>query len=173
MPPLCPALFRPLQVIDEGEIMKQLFAAIFVLVFAAEADASPPKLPVPETAAREKALATIMEVYKTDYQNDKAALAKKLVQKAKDVHDPVEQFVLWEEAAIAFAETFQGQSAFQAIDTLAEKYNVSASIMKAKVVESAAKKVRTSEQKRAVADAALQVVDEAIQEDNFDVAGRW
>jgi hypothetical protein len=153
-----------------------LFAVALVLVFtfltATRAAAEPPKhrLPIPDPAAQEKVLAAIQDTYKEDYDKEKAALAGKLLQKAKDTQDATERFVLLREAKNVAAETFQSDLAFEAIDELASKYDVSIAATKAEVVEQAAKIVRTIQQKRTIANAALQVVDEAIAEDNFDLA---
>ena len=65
---------------------------------------------------------------------------------------------------------FKSRLAFEAIDTMANEYDVSPLEMKVEAVEKAAKKARTAEQKRAVAEVALKVADEAICNDGFDVA---
>jgi hypothetical protein len=131
------------------------------------------KLAVPPEAALKKALALIRETYKEDYRAaDKAALAKKLLAKAdENKGDTTARFVLLQEAKKVAADAFQGDLAFEAINAMASEYDVSGSEMKAEVLEQAAKKTRlTPDQRAAIAKAVLQVMDEAIAEDNFDVA---
>jgi hypothetical protein len=144
---------------------------VFTFLTATHADAEPPKhkLPIPDPAAQEKVLAAIQDTYKEDYDKDKAVLAGKLIQKAKETQDATERFVLLREAKNLAAETCQSDVAFEAIDELASKYDISTATTKAEVVEQAAKIVRTIQQKRTTAKAALQVVDEAIAEENFDL----
>ena len=95
------------------------------------------------SGAEEKALATIQDTYKEDYDKDKAVLAQKLIQKAKETQDATERFVLLGEAKNLAVETFQSDLAFEAIDELASKYDVSIVMAKAEVIEKAAKNVRT------------------------------
>jgi hypothetical protein len=141
---------------------------------AADASAGPKaKLAVPDEAALKRALASIRETYKDDYRAaDKTALAKKLLQKADDSKsDATARFALLREAKKIAAEAFQGELAFKAIDALAGDYDVRRCEMKAEVLEQAAKKPRlTPDQRTAIANAALEVVDEAIAEDDFETA---
>jgi hypothetical protein len=126
------------------------------------------KLPVPDPAAQQKSLAAIRDIYKGE---DRAALAKTLIAKAKETQDATDRFVLLQEAKNLTVEAFQAELAFEAIDAMAAEYDVSASELKVEVIEKAAKKTRLApEQKTAIVEAALQVMDEAIREDNFDVA---
>ena len=128
------------------------------------------KLAPPDEAAQKKVLETIREVYKDEYTN-KAALAKKLVQKADETNnDPVARFVLLHEATDVATEAGQGELAFQTIDALTSEYTVSGPAMKAEVIDKGVKVALPLPQKEALARAALQVIDDAIAEDNFDVA---
>ena len=132
---------------------------------------SPEKRPIPGDAAQKKSLATIREVYKEDYK-DKAALAEKLIQKADETKkDPIDRFVLLQEAKNLAADTGQVDAAFRAVDKLASEYAVFSLGLKAAVFAKAAKTPSlTPEQKTAMAEAALMVMDEALVQDNFDVA---
>jgi hypothetical protein len=128
------------------------------------------KLPVPDRAVQERVLATVRDLFKGDYK-DKAALATKLIHKAKETQDVVGRFVLLNEAKVLAAEAFQGELAIEAIDAMASEYAINGSEMKAAVLERAAKKPRLKpEQKMAIATAALQVIDEATGDDNYEVA---
>ena len=128
------------------------------------------RLAVPDAAAQEKASATIRDVYAEEFKSGKAALAKKLVLTARETQDPVDRFALLQSAKDIAADTGQGELAFAAIDALASEFDVSASELKAEVIQKGAAMVHTSDQKRALADAALQVLDEAVREDNLAAA---
>ena len=132
----------------------------------------PKKLAVPDDAAQNKALTAIRDIYKQDYEPArKAALAKTMLQKAKDTQDATDRFALLQEAKKLAAETFQGDLAFEAVDAMVSEYAISGSGMKAEILEKAVNRLRlTPEQKMAIANAALQVIDEAIAENNFNAA---
>lgn len=128
------------------------------------------KLPIPDDAAQEKVMATIRDIYKDDYK-DRTALANKLFQRATETQDTAERFVLLYEAKSLASETWQGKLAFDVIDVIAKEYEISGPSLKVEVFEQVVKKPRISpEQKIAIAKAALEVIDEAIGEDKFDVA---
>ena len=128
------------------------------------------KLAVPDAAAQEKVSATIRSVYADEYKSDKAALPKKLLQTAKDTQDSTERFVLLRTAKKIACDTDQTEIAFAAIDAMASEYDVSALEMKAEVIERGATLARTHEEKRALAELALKLIDDAVDEDNFEIA---
>ncbi len=132
------------------------------------------RLPVPDEAAGKLALAIIRETYKDDYRSaDKVALAQKLLLKADGSRsDPVARFELLQEAKKVAVETGQPELALEAADALADEYQVASAEMKAQIVEQGVKLVRYAQQRQAVAEFALQVLEEAVAEDNFDVAKR-
>ena len=87
--------------------------------------------------------------------------------------DPTTKFVLLKLARDIAVQAVDGELAFEAIDAMASDYDVNRIEMKAGVLEQAAKRSRlTPDQRAAIADAALKVIDAAIGEDNFDVAKR-
>ena len=138
-----------------------------------QAQAEPPKgkLSVPDAAAQKEVLATIRDTYQDDYKkSDKSALARMLIQEAKETQDATDRFVLLREAQNIAADALQIPLAIEAVDTMAGEFAISSSEMMAEVVQKAAEKARTAEQKKLVAEAALEIVDEAICEDNFAVA---
>ena len=126
------------------------------------------KSPVPDSAAQRKSLATIRDIYKGD---ERATLPNKLIEKAKETQDATDRFVLLQEAKTIATETNQADLAFETIDAMASEYDIGGLEMKAEILERAAKKTRlTPDQKTAIADAALKMMDEAVSEDNFDIA---
>ncbi len=128
------------------------------------------RLPVPNPAAQQKSLAVIRDVFKGE---DRAVVAKKLLAKARETKDVADRFVMMREAVKTASETWQGDLAFETIDTLAGEFDVSAPAMKAEVLEQAAKRPRIMpDQKTAIANAALKTIDEAMIEDDFETAKR-
>jgi len=126
------------------------------------------KLPVPDPAAQQKSLATIRDIYQGE---DRTALARKLFGVAKETRDATDRFVLLQEAKDVASKTWQGELAFEVIGAMVGEYDISGLEMKAGVLEEAAKRPRlTSEQKTGIANAALKVMDEAVDDDNFEVA---
>ena len=117
----------------------------------------------------------IRKTHKDGYRaSDKAAFAEKLLQEANESKgDTTAQFALLQEAKKLAAEASQGELVFEVIDAMASEYDVNGSQLKAEVLEQAAKKARlTPDQRTAIAEAALQVIDDAIAEDNLDTAKR-
>ena len=86
--------------------------------------------------------------------------------------DATARFVLLQEAKKVAVEAFLGELAFEVIDTMASEYEVCGSEMKAEVLDQAAKKMRSPQQQKAFAQAALEVMDEAIAEDKIEIAKR-
>ncbi len=120
------------------------------------------KLPVPDAAAQQFSLEKIREIYKGQ---DRAAVAKKMLAQARETH------VLLREAIREASATWQGYLAIEAIDTLAAEFDVSGPALKAEMLDEAVKRPRIlPEKKRAIAEAAMRAIDEAVAEDNFDAA---
>ena len=130
------------------------------------------KLPVPDNAAQQAALAIIRETYKDDYKaSDKTAFLKTLLQTAEaSKSDTVARFVLLQETRDVAAEAGHGEIAFQAIDAMAGEYDINASETKADVLEKGAKLARTLFQRKAIAQAALDLMNETLKEDAFATA---
>lgn len=141
---------------------------------SSSAAASRTKSPIPDETAQQKSLAAIRVVYKEEYKKlDKASLVTKLIQKAKETQNATDRFVLLQEAKDVASETWQGELAFEAIDAMAREFDLHGLEMKADVVEQAAKKSRNSpEQKTAIVKATLPLIEEAVGNDNFNVAKR-
>jgi hypothetical protein len=134
------------------------------------------KWEVPSAEALQQALASVRDRYKDDYKKsekpaDKKALAKKLLQKAAETrNDPATRYVLYQEAMTMAVEGSQGELAFQVIDAMVYDYNTSAADLKEGVLQQGAKMVRTPEQRHALVEEVLNVMDEAVGEENFAAA---
>src|SRR5258708_5605843 len=92
------------------------------LARAVAADEPAKRLPVPEAAAREKALATVRDLFKSDTEKakfpaDQIALAEKLMKTALETKDdPVARFVLWQLAVETATKAGELKTAFAALD---------------------------------------------------------
>ena len=96
---------------------------------------------VPAEAAQIEATKLIKEVYGDEWAaakttSDKHALAAKLLEKAKETNDdPVGRFVLLRIARDIDTQANGGQTAFRAIDAMAETFQVDALEMKMEVLK--------------------------------------
>jgi hypothetical protein len=105
--------------------------------------------------------------------SEKQALAKKLlgsVSETKD--DPASQFVLLQLAKDIAAQANDGQTAFQAIDTMAETFQVDADTMKMAVLTKFASTAQKPAQHKFIAEQALKLAEQAISEDHFMVSSQ-
>lgn len=135
-----------------------------------EDEPSEERLPVPDAAAQRSALLAARETYREDYK-DKLNLPILFLQKAEETRDPAGRFVLLQEAKNAAAEAIVGDLAFEAIEAMADAYDVSGLALKAELVEKWFKRTRlTPEQKAAIVQSAMQVLDEAVNDEEFDFA---
>jgi serine/threonine protein kinase len=135
------------------------------------------KLPVPDRAAQAKAEALIKDVFQAEYAKkgplDMKALAAKLLQQGLDTRDDLQaRFVLFREAGDLAAQAGDLKTAFAVVDKLASEYAVDALLLKAAFLTTAGGAARTSAAHQVVAEAALPLVDAAVNADRYDVALR-
>jgi hypothetical protein len=106
-------------------------------------------------------------------QSEKQALAKNLIEMANGTKDdPASRFVMLRLAKDISAQASDGQTAFQAIDTMAETFHVDANAMKMAVLTKFADAAQKPAQHKSVAEQALMLVDQAVSQDNFMVANQ-
>ena len=155
-----------------------LFALVVIcarpLIAAAQGE---PKQPVPPDAAQQGALTLVKEVFgqewadaKTDQQ--KQALAKKLLTQAGESQDATNKYVLLRVARDVATQAADGLTAFEAIDEMDRAFQVDAVAMKAGVIYSGTKQAGLPAQHKVLAEAALALLDEAILKDDFDSAAK-
>ena len=137
---------------------------------------APKKMPVPAEAAQEAATSLVRETYGSEYARaktpaEKQALAKKLLAKADESKDySAGQFVLLRLAKDIAAQAGDGQTAFQAIDAAAEAFEVDANEMKSAMLAKLAVTAKGPVQYTFVVDEALNLMEDAVRQDNFTVA---
>jgi len=145
---------------------------------AAAADSAAPlvpqKLPVPEAGAQAQAEKLVRQVHQPDKLktgSDKAALAKKLIlQSAESTADPAARYVLLQTARELSVQTDDGLTAWDAIEQLSDAYQVDGFALKRELLAALAKKARSQAAHKGIAQQALAAVDQALAQDQFDVA---
>jgi formylglycine-generating enzyme required for sulfatase activity len=123
----------------------------------------------------EKADKLAHEAFKDEL--DKAKTAAQRVAVAMNVRkaarqgiaDPAERFVLLRSARDIAAEAGDAAAAFAAIDDMAQTFAVDALAMKSETLAGMAEKVRP-ENRGPLVDAALELIPQAMEAENFDVA---
>jgi hypothetical protein len=154
-------------------VMTPLLALLLIL-----AQAQAKKLPVPDAAAEKKAERDVRDVFKAEYARkspaERAALAALLMAQALQTKDdPAARYVLLREARDVAAGEGDVRSALVAVDELDRSFQVDAPALRYAAVAAAAKGVRTPEDGRAVADAALGFAGEALVAEDFAAAERY
>ena len=138
----------------------------------------PPKSPIPAEAAQAEATKLVKEVYGDEWaaaksSTEKQALAKKLLGKADETtDDPVSRFVLLRLARDIATQAIDGRTAYQAIDAMAESFQVDALEMKTVVLTKGASTAQKPAHHKVIAGEALKLADQAVSEDNFTAADK-
>ena len=105
--------------------------------------------------------------------SEKQALAKQLIGRVNETKDnPASQFVLLRAAKDIATQASDGETAFQAIDTMAEKFQVDADTMKLAVLTKLASAAQKPAQHKSIAEQALRLADRAVGQDHFMVANQ-
>lgn len=135
-----------------------------------------PKAPVPSEAARNQAAAELRKDYgeesaQADSPEKKAALAAKLLAKAEQTTDNLtSRFALCEAARELAIKAGQADTAFRAIDKMAEWFVVDALAAKAEAAEKLVESSTSSKQLASLATLADELVDDLCAADRFDKA---
>ncbi len=137
------------------------------------------KRPVPPDAAQAESTKLIKEVYGGEWAAAKTpagkqALAKKLLGKASESKDdPASQFVLLRLTRDIATQLGDGQTAYQAIDAMAETFQVDVLGMKMTVLTKCASAAQYPPQHKAIVEEALKLLDQAVSQDNFTVTDEF
>jgi len=136
----------------------------------------PDRAAIPSDAAQEAAMKLAHDLYKDEFAKaktaeDKLALAKKLLSLAIGSKDPdAGTYVLLRLARDISVQASSGETAFEAIDALAERYQVDALEMKFDALTAFAKKARTSPQHVSLAEQASRLNEDAAEAGNYTQA---
>jgi len=132
--------------------------------------------PVPKEAELAAADKVIKDLFKDEYARtkpaDKLALAKKLLEQARETRDdPAARYVLFREAIDLATLAGDLNQAFEAAGELAMEYVVNGISVKAAAIDKAAAGVAAGDAK-ALVDIILPVIDEAVAADDYEAAAR-
>ena len=133
------------------------------------------KLPVPAEASLEKAAKLARDSFKDDYAKaktaaQKLAIAANLRKTARQgTADPAERFVLFRLARDIAVQVGDAPAAFAAIDEMAQTFAIDALAMKSERLAAMADKAKPDSRGQ-LADAAIDLIPQAIEAENFDVA---
>ena len=130
------------------------------------------KMEVPSEAEQKQAKKLVMETFQEELSGtDTKAVAKKLMSQANETKDDhAAQYVLLEMARDIAVKAQDGTTAFDAIDKMTDAFGTDRHAMKCHVLSGFAKTARTVVAHRVVAEKALAVLDEAINDNNFEAA---
>ena len=134
------------------------------------------KVPVPSAAAQDKALALVKDVYGEEYakaesSEEKTAFAEKLLQTAKGTNQgTANHYALLRVAWDVATQAGDAKVALQVTDAIAGVYEVNALSAKVATVKITIGFARTSTQNTSLSTVALEVVDEAVADDDYDRA---
>jgi hypothetical protein len=146
-----------------------------VIAFAAPSPVSQDKrIPVPEASRLREAEKGVKDVFKAEYARkgpaDRIALAKLLLQSVTSQSDPAEQWVCLTQARELAAQAGDWDIAWEAIGTAGRTFECDSVAMKAALLTQAGKAVKTPEEATKVAERHLQLADEAVRQDQLDMA---
>jgi serine/threonine-protein kinase len=137
----------------------------------------PQKPAVPDAAQQAAAEKNIRELYKAQFAKkknaDMIALANKLIDEAAPVMDDLAvRYVLLREARDLGIKTANPEVMLKAIDEMDKTFAVNAVELKIAALDKASTSDNLPATMRAIVDATLKLVDDAVEDDNYDVAGR-
>jgi hypothetical protein len=132
--------------------------------------------PVPDDAAQAKATALVQEIFGRQPRQtaeERRTLAQKLLAQAQGTaDDAAARFVLLRLARDTAAGAGDLELSLEAVDAMAEGFQIDAAAMKVEAVETAARGAATAAQHKAAAEGALSLADEAMRRDDVETATR-
>ncbi len=128
--------------------------------------------PVPDAGRLREAERKIKELFKAEYAKrtvpELKALSQKLLQTALESQEDAAGYVLLREGRDLAAQAIAIDRALSAVDTMALLYQVDPFVEMAAALALAAKAARAPEEHAAVAEGYLDLVEEAVREDEWD-----
>ncbi len=164
----------------QNSLLQALRNLAVCLLLATSARAADPvkKLPVPLPAAQAEAAKLIKDIYAAEYAKAESSVAKRtlgrtLFEKAKTISvssDATGKFVLLKTSRDIATQALDGMTAFQAIDLMAESYEIDPVEMKASVLQKGSAAAKSQRHHAAILDQAIKLIDRAVAEDNYTCA---
>jgi len=155
-------------------------ALLVVIVFAAGTAIAlaQEKAPVPDDDAQAKSRELIRQIYWPDYEKakslgEKAAVARKMLGQAAEAKgDPANHFVLLQVARTMAIQAADVATALDAVGQTGRHYQVDVPAIQIATVLEAADNARQSEHRKAVVQAAIPLIQAAVDEDEYETANR-
>ncbi|MFP6691870.1 MAG: WD40 repeat domain-containing protein [Pirellulales bacterium] len=148
--------------------------ALLVLAFSFHSvSLADDRLPVPDEAAQQEAAALVQDVFGDQIKaaakpDEKLALTERLIEESqKNGDDPAARHALLKAALDVAADA---AAAMPAVEEMARHFQIDALTEKASAVWRMSKRAKTSPQHKAVAETALQLVDESLGRDDYGSA---
>lgn len=142
-----------------------------------EATPEDKRLAVPDKAAIFKTQKLVRGIYKSELlkaktPTKKQALAKKMISDGVDTEDdPTGRYVLFQIASDLTADSGDVETAFEAIDQMAEYYKIDVLDMQAKIlIKAAGNKTLPSNQRVPLVESGLDLIDRAVAQDKHRLA---
>ncbi|NQT11427.1 MAG: hypothetical protein HQ582_01675 [Planctomycetes bacterium] len=158
--------------------VRQALVLIGVLLSGTAASLGEDRLPVPGADAQAEAVKLVRELFEQDYKSAKTpaaqtALANKLFEEAaQNKDDPTAHFVILRVAKDMAVQAGDAKTALEAVDRMADSYEIDDAAMKVETLLSAAANARLPDARKAVAEAAIPLIRAAIGEDDYQSAVR-
>ena len=148
-----------------------LLVATAITSFASELEA------IPTEAAQQQALTLIKEVYGPEWEQartpeQKAALATKLLAKSREATDGANRFVLLRIAKETAVQAGDVHIALRAVDQAANQFQIDTPDARVNTFLAAAEFASNPAAKKAIAERARPFIEQAVEEDDFELAKR-
>jgi hypothetical protein len=136
------------------------------------------RLPMPTEEARRLARELYREIFQSEYEDavteeEKLEFAEKIRDRADDLHeDPAGRYVLLDVSAVIAAQVGSVITALEVVEEVKRLFQTDAMELGGKVLESSAGLVLADKENDAAREAALVIMEQAIEADNFDLAAR-
>lgn len=155
--------------------LRHVFGLLVCCLCAMVADAAE-RLPVPDEAAQKPALAAVKEVFRQDLAAAKTAaqqseLAKRMLSTLEEKPEAATaNYVLLTQAQSLAVKAFNAEVTRQAIDELAKRYEVDPLSLRATALRDLGKGPTDVKLHGNLAQLALHLVDDCVEQERFDVA---
>lgn len=156
----------------------RIAVTISLCLASAIASADEDRLPIPKADQQREARELVREVFASEFAEAKtgaqrAALARQLKKQADETRDDaVGRFVLLEEAKALAVDAGEVGLALEIVKSLAETYAINSLALQTEVLTEAAKTNRSTAAQKELAEAALELLNAAAAEDDYETAER-
>lgn len=136
-----------------------------------------PRLPVPSPQEQDQARSLIEGLYKSEWQKartsqQKGELANQFIEKSTQESVPANRYALLTIAERMSSQIGDVETAFKAVEQLSEHFDINHHRAKVDAFIQSAEHASTTDQRRAVANLAPQLMEECVAQDDFDTASQ-